>query len=74
MISALPVQHHVADGAFPAHDALIECPAQDPLWRLSPPDAVHWGHLQPLLFWSRLPTVRANRRLSQPQALEASMP
>jgi hypothetical protein len=74
MISALPVPHHVVDGAFPAHDALIERCAQDPLSQLLPPDAFHWGHLQPLLFWSRLPTVRANWRVSQPQAFEASVP
>src|ERR1700739_1821954 len=30
MISALPVEYHVVDGAFPAHDDLIEHCAQDP--------------------------------------------
>jgi hypothetical protein len=30
MISSLPVQHHVVDGAFPAHNDLIERCALDP--------------------------------------------
>ena len=40
------------------------------LW-LSPPDAFRSGRFRPQLFWSHLPTARANPQVSQPQPFEA---